>query len=149
MAHAGPSAEEVANVADAVSGTERTPELEKGLDQLTGEAEKLLDAGKYQEARDSIVRVMPMRPNDARTAADMGAAMRGLGRAEMAERVLGRALQLNPKQPRALYELGKLYAQKGDKAAAREKLQAAQAADQQFAQAHDVAGELSRLSAAQ
>jgi tetratricopeptide (TPR) repeat protein len=145
MAHAGPSAEEVANVADAVSGTERTPELEKGLDELTGEAEKLLDQGKYQEARDSIVRVMPMRPNDARTAADMGAAMRGLGRAEMAERVLTRALELDPRQPRALYEMGKLLAQKGDKPAAREKLQAAQAADAKFAQAHDVAGELSRL----
>ncbi len=145
MAHAGPSAEEVANVADAVNGTERTPELEKGLDQLTGEAEKLLDQGKYQEARDSIVRVMPMRPNDARTAADMGAAMRGLGRAEMAERVLTRALELDPKQPRALFELGRLYAQKGDKPAAREKLQAAQSADAKFAQAHDIAGELSRL----
>ncbi len=145
MAHAGPSAEEVANVADAVGGTERTPALEKGLDELTGEAEKLLDAGKYQEARDSIVRVMPMRPNDARTAADMGAAMRGIGRAQMAEQVLRRALELDPKQPRALYELGLLYAQKGDKPAAREKLQAAQSADAKFARAHDIAGELTRL----
>ncbi len=145
MAHAGPSAEEVANVADAVSGTERTPELEKGLDQLTSESEKLLDQGKYQEARDSIVRVMPMRPNDARTAADMGAAMRGLGRAEMAERVLSRALELDPKQPRALYELGRLFAAKGDTAGARGKLQALQSSDAKFAQAHDVAGELARL----
>ena len=145
MAHAGPTAEEVAGVADAVSGTERTPELEKGLDDLTSAAEKLLDEGKYQEARDSIVRVMPMRPNDPRTAADMGAAMRGLGRADMAERTLTRALELNPKQPRALYELGKLLAQKGDKAGARAKLQATQAADAQFAQAHDVKGELARL----
>ena len=145
MAHAGPTSEEIASVADAVSGTERTPELEKGLDQLTSEAEKLLDQGKYQEARDSIVRVMPMRPNDARTAADMGAAMRGLGRGDMAERVLGRALELDPKQPRALYELGRLYAGKGDKAAAREKLLALQSADAKFAQAHDVAGELTRL----
>ena len=145
MAHAGPTAEEVANVADAVGGTQRTPELEKGLDELVSESEKMLDAGKYQEARDSIVRVMPMRPNDARTAADMGAAMRGLGRAEMAERVLSHALQLDPKQPRALYELGRLFAQKGDKAAAREKLLAAQSADAKFAQAHDVAGELTRL----
>ena len=145
MAHAGPTQEEVANVADAVRGTERTPALEKGLDDLTVEAEKLLDDGKYQEARDAIVRVMPMRPDDARTAADMGAAMRGLGRAEMAERVLGRALQLDPRQPRALLELGRLYAQKGDKGKALETLRAVQAADAKFAAAHKVPEEISRL----
>ena len=145
MAHAGPTQEELANVADAVKGTERTPELEKGLDDLTAEAEKLLDDGNYQAARDAIVRVMPMRPDDARTAADMGASMRGLGRTEMAERTLGRALQIDPKQPRALFELGRLYAQKGDKAQALEKLHAVQVSDAKFAAAHKVADEIARL----
>ena len=141
----GPSAEAVRGVAEAVQGTERTPELEKGLDELTAQAETFLDQGKYQEARDAIVRVMPMRPSDARTAADMGASMRGLGRAEMAERVLGRALELDPKQPRALYETGLLLAARGDKAGAAQRLQAAQAADPKFAAAHKIADQLAKL----
>jgi tetratricopeptide (TPR) repeat protein len=153
MAHRGATPEEVPNVspqelqavAEAAQNTERTPELEKGLDQLTSQAEALLDQGKYQEARDTMVRVMPMRPNDARTAAAMGAAMRGLGREQMAERTLSRALQLDPKQPRALYEMGKLLAARGDKAGAAEKLRAAEVADPKFAQSHGVAQELSKL----
>ncbi|HEX4386123.1 MAG TPA: tetratricopeptide repeat protein [Myxococcales bacterium] len=145
MAHAGPTAEEVANVADAVQGTERTPELEKGLDDLLVQGEAALDKGDYQAARESIVRVMPMRPNDPRTAADMGAVQRGLGRTEMAQRVLGRALQLDPKQPRALYEQGKLLAAQGDSAGARKSFEAVQQADAKFAQAHDVAAELGKL----
>ncbi|HEY2028028.1 MAG TPA: tetratricopeptide repeat protein [Myxococcales bacterium] len=145
MAHSGPTAEEVANVADAVQGTERTPELEKGLDQLLVEGEAALDRGDYQAARDSIVRVMPMRPNDARTAADLGAAMRGLGRAEMAERTLSRALQLDPKQPRALFEQGKLQAAQGDKDGARKSFEAVQQADAKFAQSHGVDKELAGL----
>jgi len=139
------SPRELQAVAEAAQNTERTPELEKGLDQLTAQAESLLDQGKYQEARDAIVRVMPMRPNDARTAAAMGAAMRGLGRQEMAERTLSRALQLDPRQPRALYEMGKLLAARGDKAGAAEKLRAAQSADPKFAQSHGIAQELARL----
>ena len=142
---AGPSPELVGNVADAVAQTERTPELESGLDALTAQAEALLDSGKYQEARDKLVRVMPMRPQDARTAADLGAAMRGLGRDEMAERVLGRALELDAKQPRALYELGKLSEARGDKATALARLRAVQDADAKFAQAHGVAAEIARL----
>jgi Flp pilus assembly protein TadD len=151
MAHRGAGPEEqvdpntMAQVADAVANTERTPELEKGLDKLTADAESLLDQGKYQEARDAMVRVMPMRPNDARTAAVMGAAMRGLGRYEMAERTLSHALQIDPRQPRALFEMGRLLAERGDKAAAADKLRAAQAADPQFARAHKIADELAQL----
>ncbi|MFL5312819.1 MAG: tetratricopeptide repeat protein [Myxococcales bacterium] len=139
------SPQELQAVAEAAQNTERTPELEKGLDQLTAQAESLLDQGKYQEARDAIVRVMPMRPNDARTAAAMGAAMRGLGRDPIAERTLARALQLDPKQPRALYEMGKLLAARGDKAAAADKLRAAQSADPKFARSHAIAQELAKL----
>src|SRR5205085_7204177 len=92
MAHSGqgapgePSQEEMRNLEEAVANTERTPELEKGLDDLLAEGEKNLDQGRYQEARDAVVRVMPMRPNDARTSATLGGAMRGLGRMEMAQR---------------------------------------------------------------
>ena len=153
MAHSGATPEQRAEVgpqelqavAEAAQNTERTPELETGLDQLTAQAESLLDQGKYQEARDAIVRVMPMRPNDARTAAAMGAAMRGLGREQMAERTLSRALQLDPQQPRALYEMGKLLASRGDKAGAAKKLRAAQSADAKFAQSHGIAQELAKL----
>ena len=149
MNHSGaspaPTPEQMQNLTEAVQNTERTPELEKGLDDLLAEGEQALDAGKYQEARDAVVRVMPMRPNDARTAADLGGAMRGLGRTEMAQRTLGRALQLDPKQPRALYELGKLQAQQGDTSGARQSFAALQAADAKFAQAHKVEEELGKL----
>lgn len=153
MAHRGATPEErpdvspqqLQAVAEAAENTERTPELEKGLDDLTAQAERLLDQGKYQEARDAIVRVMPMRPGDARTAAILGGAMRGLGREAMAERTLSRALEVDPRQPRALYEMGRLLAARGDKAAAAEKLRAAQTADAKFAQSHGIPEELARL----
>jgi Flp pilus assembly protein TadD len=137
--------EEMKNMAEAVENTQRTPELEKGLDELLAEGEKDLDQGKYQDARDAVVRVMPMRPNDARTAAALGGAMRGLGRNEMAQRTLSHALQLDPKQPRALYEMGKLLAQQGDKAGALENFQALRSADAKFASAHKVDDEIARL----
>ena len=144
-AHAGPTPEEVANMADAVQGTERTPELEKGLDQLLAQGEEMLDQGKYQEARDAVVRVMPMRPGDARVAAALGGAMRGLGRVEMAQRTLAQALRLDPKQPRALYEMGKLQAQQGDSKAARGSFEALRNADPAFARDHHVDAELQKL----
>ena len=118
---------------------------EQGLDKLTAQAEQLLDQDKYQDARDAIVRVMPMRPGDARTAAILGGAMRGLGRTDMAERTLSVALRNDPRQPRALYEMGRLRASRGDKAGAGESFRALQAADPQFARAHGVAEQLARL----
>jgi len=150
MAHSGAPSDRVdpaaiAAVEDAVKNTERTPELEKGLDDLTAQAEKLLDQDKYQEALDAIVRVMPMRPGDARTAAILGGAMRGLGRTEMAQRTLSVALQNDPKQPRALYEMGKLKASAGDKAGASESFRSLKTADPKFAGAHGVDAELARL----
>jgi len=152
MSHTGagsapgePSAEEIRNLQEAVANTERTPELEKGLDALLAQSEKELDQGRYQEARDAVVRVMPMRPDDARTAAAMGGAMRGLGRVQMAERTLSRALQLDPKQPRALYEMGRLLAQQGDKTGALQRFNALKSADPNFAQSHRVDDELAKL----
>ncbi len=140
-----PTPEEMRNMQEAVESTQRTPELEKGLDQLLDEGERALDQGKYQEARDAVVRVMPMRPNDARTAAALGGAMRGLGRTEMAERTLTRALQADPKQPRALYEMARLRAQQGDKAGAAQMLAQLKSVDPKFAQSHKVDEELARL----
>jgi tetratricopeptide (TPR) repeat protein len=140
-----PTAEEMRNLQEAVANTERTPELEKGLDELLAESERDLDQGRYQEARDAVVRVMPMRPNDPRTSAAMGGAMRGLGRMEMAQRTLLHALQLDPKQPRALYEIGKLKAQQGDKGGASQSFAALKSADPAFAQSHNVDEELARL----
>jgi tetratricopeptide (TPR) repeat protein len=145
MAHAGPTEEEVAGMQDAVQGTERTPELERGLDELLAQGEKALDEGRYQDARDAVVRVMPMRPSDARTAAALGGAMRGLGRLDMAERTLATALRNDPKQPRALYEMGKLLAQRGDKPGALRDFQAVQSSDPKWAKAHDVDREIARL----
>jgi tetratricopeptide (TPR) repeat protein len=150
LAHSGPPSDRVdpnavAAVADAVKNTERTPELEQGLDKLTAQAEQLLDQDRFQEARDAIVRVMPMRPGDARTAAIMGGAMRGLGRSEMAERTLSVALKNDPRQPRALYEMGRLRASRGDKGGAGESFRALQAADPKFARAHGVDEQVARL----
>jgi tetratricopeptide (TPR) repeat protein len=145
QASAQPTPEEMRNLQEAVANTERTPELEKGLDELLAQSEKDLDQGRYQEARDAVVRVMPMRPNDPRTSAAMGGAMRGLGRMEMAQRTLLHALQLDPRQPRALYEIGKLKAQRGDKAGAAESFSAVKSADPKFAQSHRVDEELAKL----
>ena len=140
-----PTAEEMRNLEEAVANTERTPELEKGLDELLAQSEKDLDQGRYQEARDAVVRVMPLRPNDPRTSAAMGGAMRGLGRMEMAQRTLLHALQLDPRQPRALYEIGKLKAQQGDKAGASQSFAALKSADPKFARSHKVDEELAKL----
>jgi len=151
MAHAGqgpvaePTAEEVKNLEEAVANTERTPELEKGLDDLLTEGEKALDQGRYQDARDAVVRVMPMRPNDARTSAALGGAMRGLGRIDMARRTLMHALQLDPKHPRALYEMAKLQVQQGDRTDAAQSYAALKAADPTFARSHKVDEELAKL----
>lgn len=155
MAHSGatsaelaagqPSPEALKAIEDAVNQTERTPEVEKGLDDLVAQGEADLDAGRAAEARSKFVRVMPMRPNDARVAAGMGGAVRALGRAEMAERVLTRALELDPKNPRALLELSRIDAARGDKAAARKKLEQVLAQSPAWAKPRGVAAELAKL----
>jgi Flp pilus assembly protein TadD len=71
--------------------------------------------------------------------------MRGLGRTEMARRTLLRALQLDPKQPRALYEMGRLSAEQGDKAGAARSFAAVKSVDPQFARSHKVDEELAKL----
>ena len=86
-----------------------------------------------------------------RTHTQSNTAFRGFGGPQgviLIEAVLGdiaRALQLDPQQPRALYEMGKLLASRGDKAGAAKKLRAAQSADAKFAQSHGIAQELAKL----
>ena len=55
------------------------------------------------------------------------------------------SLQMDPKQPRALYEMGKLQAQQGDKGGALQSFAALQAADPKFARSHKVDDEIARL----
>ena len=69
--------------------------------------------------------------------------MRGVS--ALAQRTLARALEIDSKQPRALYEMGRLLAARGDKAGAAEKMRAVQAADPKFAQSHEIAAELAKL----
>ena len=59
--------------------------------------------------------------------------------------MLGTALAKDPGNARANYELGLLYASRGDKANAKGKFEAVLSADVKFAAAHDVAGELKKL----
>ena len=144
-AEGGPTPEQVRNVAEAVANADRSPELEKSFDEAIVKGEKLLDQGNFAEARSALLPAMPMRPNDPKLAAALGGAMRGLGKLPMAERVLSRALELDPKSPRANYELGLLLAAKGDKAGARARLEAARAADAGWAGQHKVAEEIAKL----
>jgi len=141
----GPTPEQVKNVAEAMANTERTPALDKSLDESVGRGEKLLDEGKYQEARSALLPAMSMRPDDVRVAAALGGAMRGLGKLPMAERVLARALELDPRSARANYEMALLLAGKGDAAGARRRFEAVRDADAKFAERHRVADELAKL----
>ena len=140
----GPTAEQVQNVAEAVKNTERTPALEKSLDETLARGEALLDEGKFQDARSALIQVMAMRPDSPQVAAALGGTMRGLGNLPMAERVLGRALQLDARSPRANYELGMLLAGRGDKQAAAQHLQIS-LTDPAFASKHKITEELARL----
>ena len=63
----------------------------------------------------------------------------------MAQRTLSVALQNDPRQPRALYEMGKLKASAGDKTGALESFRSLQTADAKFARDHGVDEQLARL----
>ena len=63
----------------------------------------------------------------------------------MAQRTLSVALQNDPRQPRALYEMGRLRASLGDKSGAGQSFRALQASDASFARAHGVDEQLARL----
>jgi Flp pilus assembly protein TadD len=109
------------------------------------QGEALLDQGNYADARGVLLQAMAMRPGDPQLAAALGGAMRGLGRIPMAERTLARALELDPRSPRANYEQAMLLAMKGDKAGAVARLQQLKSLDAAWAAKHNVDAELAKL----
>jgi tetratricopeptide (TPR) repeat protein len=104
-------------LAEAMQAVERTPELERQLDQRLADGQRLLDEGKWQEALDAFKAVMPLRP-DGRVALGLGIALRELGK-PTAERVLAQAVRMPGGDPRrASYELALFY-EKSNPAQAR------------------------------
>jgi tetratricopeptide (TPR) repeat protein len=100
---------------EAVQNTERTPELEAGLQKLVEEGEEHLARGRYQEALGAYTRVMPFWPDNGRSRAGMAWALVGLKR-PMAERVWGVAVNGDPA---AVDKLGDTLKQKGNAAEAK------------------------------
>jgi tetratricopeptide (TPR) repeat protein len=98
------------DVVDAIQNTERTPELEQGLQKLVEEGEDLLAHGKYQDALDAYKRVVPFQPQNGRAKAGMAWALVGLGK-PMADRVWMVAAQSDPS---AIDKLGETLKSKGD-----------------------------------
>lgn len=96
-------------VAEAMAQVELTPELNDQLDATIVAGEALLEEERWQEALDTFLPVMPVRPS-ARLALGMGIALRELGK-PTAERVLTQAGRMpGADEPRARFELGVLYA---------------------------------------
>ncbi|RKH55374.1 hypothetical protein D7V93_23035 [Corallococcus llansteffanensis] len=95
---------------DAVKNTERTPELEAGLNKLVEEGEEHLARGRYQEALANYTRVVPFQPENGRAKAGMAWALVGLGR-PMGARVWSVALQGDAG---AVEKLGDTLLAKGD-----------------------------------
>jgi tetratricopeptide (TPR) repeat protein len=101
---------------EAIRGTERTPELEKGLAELIEQGEEALAKGQYQAALEAYRRVVPFQPDSGRAKAGMAWALVGLNRQPMAERVWGVAVEADPA---AVDALGDLLARKGNTKDAR------------------------------
>lgn len=96
---------------EAVQNTERTPELEQGLDKLMEQGEEQLAHGQFQDALDTYKRVVPFRPDSGRAKAGMAWALVGLNKQPMADRVWGVAVGADPK---AVDQLGDMLKSKGD-----------------------------------
>jgi Flp pilus assembly protein TadD len=96
---------------EAISNTERTPELEKGLLDLVEQGEEALGKSQYQAALDAYRRVVPFQPENGRAKAGMAWALVGLGRQPMADRVWSVAVEADP---HAVDTLGDLLAKKGN-----------------------------------
>lgn len=105
-----------AEAVEAIQNTERTPELEKGLQELVVQGEEALSKGQYQAALDAYRRVVPFEPENGRAKAGMAWALVGLGRQPMADRVWGVAVEADPK---AVDTLGDVLAQRGNAKDAR------------------------------
>lgn len=95
-------------VAEAMAKVELTPELHAELDGKIEQGEAYLEQKKWQEALDTFMPVMPVRPS-ARLALGMGIALRELGKPS-AERVLVQSGRMpGADVQRASFELAILY----------------------------------------
>lgn len=90
-------------MAEAIAGTPRTPELALGLANNVEEGEAHLCASRYPEALQAFRNVLPFEPNNPRARAGMAAALIGLGR-PTADRVFMAAVELDPGSVDALAE---------------------------------------------
>ena len=96
---------------EAIRSTERTPELQKGLQDLVEQGEEALGKGQYQAALEAYRRVVPFEPENGRARAGMAWALVGLNRQPMADRVWSVAVDSDPQ---AVDALGDLLAKKGN-----------------------------------
>jgi tetratricopeptide (TPR) repeat protein len=116
---------------DAVQNTERTPELEQGLQKLVEGAEDKLAREQFQEALDDYKRVVPFQPENGRARAGMAWALVGLNRQPMAERIWSVAVSGDAK---ALDTLGETLKAKGNARAAKALWEKLAASAPQYAQ---------------
>jgi tetratricopeptide (TPR) repeat protein len=100
---------------EAISNTERTPELVQGLGKLVEEGEEHLAKGRYQDALDVYKRVVPFEPNNGRAKAGMAWALVGLGKST-ADRVWGVAVGSDAE---AVDKLGETLRAKGNVSGAK------------------------------
>ncbi len=140
-AHApkGPAPEEVQAIAEAAQNTPVEAGDLAAFSKILDDGEKLLDAGKFDEARSQFIRVLPftrmradLKSIAARAAADMGGAVRTTN-PQMAERTLLTALTDDPESARANYELGRLRRDQGNPGEAAALFKKAAAKDPAFA----------------
>ena len=115
---------------NAVQNTERTPELESGLQKLVEEGEDHLAHGRFEEALNAYKRVVPFQPNNGRAKAGMAWALVGLGK-PMADRIWGVAVSADPS---AVDHLGDALKAKGDANGAKLLWQKLAQTDQSYAQ---------------
>jgi serine/threonine protein kinase/tetratricopeptide (TPR) repeat protein len=95
-----------------------------------------LYAGKFEDARTNFEKAVELNPKSHVDLGNLGDAFRFLGQKDQAgstyERAIAEAfktLQVNPRDPKTLSELGLFYAKKGDSAKARDFLRRARAID--------------------
>ncbi|HEY3443812.1 MAG TPA: protein kinase [Paludibaculum sp.] len=95
-----------------------------------------LYAGKFNDARVNFERAVELNPKSHVDLGNLADALRFLGQKDKAGAVYDRAiaegfktLQVNPRDPKALSELGLFYAKKGDPAKAQDFLRRARAID--------------------
>lgn len=102
-------------VVKAFQDAPRTPEQEAGFARLIEDAEEHLARHRYEEARQSYLKVMPYQPQNPRLRAGMAWTMLQLNRQPMADNVWRAALE----NPDAVDALGDTLKAKGDVDGAR------------------------------